>query len=347
LSAQDGIESGSAGDVVVATSRGLFCPAGDFYIDPWSAVETALITHAHSDHARAGSKRYFAINDNLPLLHKRIGQISAESAAPLDLVGLAPGEKRAFNDVEVSFHPAGHILGSAQIRIDTGRSVWVVSGDYKRAADPTCAAFEPIRCDTFISEATFALPIYRWPAAAAVAREIYHWWQSNRRQGVASVLFCYALGKAQRVLAELMALTSEPVYAHGAVQALVDIYRARGIAMLPTQTIDRAKRGEFAQSLVIAPPGAAGSSWMRRFQPCATGFCSGWMRVRGQRRRRGYDRGFVLSDHADWPALLNTVHDSGAGRVLLTHGHADTLVRFLRERGCDAAALQTAYGAEE
>jgi putative mRNA 3-end processing factor len=326
--------------LVVATPRGLFCAAGNFHIDPWAPVETALITHAHSDHARGGSEHYFALDSNLPLIGKRLGE-------SIDARGLAAGEKLAFRDVQVSFHPAGHILGSAQIRIDDGHRVCVVSGDYKRAADPTCDAFEPVRCDTFISEATFALPIYCWPAPAAVAQEIYQWWQSNRRLGLASVLFCYALGKAQRVLAELRRFTDEAVFVHGAVHTLTEIYRQRGIAMLETKTLDQAGRDELREALIIAPPGAAGSAWMRRFQPCATGFCSGWMRVRGQRRRRGYDRGFVLSDHADWTSLLQTIRETGASRVLLTHGHTDTLVRYLRDQGCDAGALTTAYGEEE
>jgi putative mRNA 3-end processing factor len=327
-------------NLIVATPRGLYCEAGDFHIDPWSPVETALITHAHSDHARSGSANYYALDKNLPLLSKRLGPSTA-------LHSLAAGERRAFRDVEVSFHPAGHVLGSAQVRIDDGRQVCVVSGDYKRAADPTCDAFEPIRCNTFISEATFALPIYCWPHSSTVVREIRDWWLSNRRLGLASVLFCYALGKAQRVLAELTQFTDEPVFVHGAVHALTEIYRESGVRMLETKTLDQANRGELREALIIAPPGAAGSAWMRRFQPCATGFCSGWMRVRGQRRRRGYDRGFVLSDHADWPSLLRTVEETQAERILLTHGHTDTLVRYLREKGQDAAALSTQYGEEE
>jgi putative mRNA 3-end processing factor len=325
--------------LVVATPHGLYCAAGDFHIDPWGQVETALITHAHSDHARSGSARYFTLAENLPLIRKRLG-------ASIEARGLESGAQIQLRDVGVSFHPAGHILGSAQVRIEDGRQVCVVSGDYKRAGDPTCAEFEPVRCDTFISEATFALPIYCWPDPREVVQEIYDWWQGNRRIGLASVLFCYALGKAQRVLAELRRVTAEPVFLHGAVSSLTEIYRQHGVEMLPALTLDRARGDELREALIIAPPAAAGSAWMRRFQPCATGFCSGWMRVRGQRRRRGYDRGFVLSDHADWPSLLRTISETQASRVLLTHGHTDTLVRYLREQGCDADALSTAYGEE-
>jgi putative mRNA 3-end processing factor len=329
-----------ADDLVSVTSRGLFCREGDFYIDPWAPVDTALITHAHSDHARAGAARYFTAAPNTPLLRKRLGQSIA-------LEGLAYGESMRRNGVDISFHPAGHILGSSQIRIQNDHEVWVVSGDYKRDSDPTCAAFKVLPCDTFISEATFALPIYQWRPAPSIAADIFAWWQSNRTAGIASVLFCYALGKAQRVLAELRAFTNETVYVHGAIDALLELYREQNVAMLPTASISEAKRGSFGEALIIAPPGASGSTWMRRFEPCATGFCSGWMRVRGQRRRRGYDRGFVLSDHADWPSLLATVRDTGAKRVLLTHGYSDALVRYLREQGVDAAALKTAYGEEE
>jgi len=207
--------------------------------------------------------------------------------------------------------------------------------------------FQPVTCDTLISEATFALPCYAWPDTREVIGEIYRWWQTNRAAGHASVLFCYALGKAQRVLAELLAFTDEPIYAHGAVLPLVEEYRNEGVAMLPTMPVDRERKADYAGAFIIAPPSAAGSTWMRRFGEASTGFCSGWMRIRGARRRRGYDRGFVLSDHADWPALLQTIDDSRAKRVLLTHGYSDALVRYLCERGVNAAALRTAYGDEE
>jgi putative mRNA 3-end processing factor len=253
-----------------------------------------------------------------------------------------------FGHVAVSLHPAGHILGSSQVRIARGTEVWVVSGDYKRQADPTCEGFEPVQCDVFISEATFALPAYRWPDTETVIREIFDWWQLNKSRGIASVLFAYALGKAQRILAELLLHTHEAVFVHGAVATLTDAYREQGIAMLPTVPVAAAGSvRDYAGALIVAPPSAAGSPWMRRFGDFSSGFCSGWMRVRGDRRRRGYDRGFVLSDHADWPALLRTCRETGARRILLTHGHSDSLGRYLREQGIAAAALRTEYGAEE
>jgi len=327
-------------DLVTATARGLYCAAGDFHVDPWQPVERAVITHAHGDHLRPGSARYFTATPGGSLVRHRLPPGAAVET-------LDYGEPMSFGNVRVSLHPAGHVLGSAQVRIEQAGEVWVVSGDYKRDPDPTCDAFEVVRCDAFISEATFALPVYRWMPASTVAAEILDWWHGNRARGLASVLFAYALGKAQRILAELTALTDEPVFLHGAVASLVGLYRARGIPMLPASLATVSKPTDYAGSLIVAPPSAAGTTWMRRFGEHRTGFCSGWMRVRGDRRRRGYDRGFVLSDHADWPSLLRTVADTGARRVLLTHGYTDALCRYLQEQGLTAAALRTPYGAED
>ncbi|MET0986267.1 MAG: ligase-associated DNA damage response exonuclease [Steroidobacteraceae bacterium] len=326
--------------LVVATERGLHCPRGGFYIDPWMPVDQALITHGHGDHLRRGSERYLIAEPGVPIAAVRTGEPERLQAVPY-------GEQLQLGSVRVSFHPAGHVLGSAQIRIDDGTQVWVVSGDYKRAPDPTCAPFEVVPCDVFISEATFALPIYRWPHPHRVIREIYEWWQVNRERGIASVLFCYALGKAQRVLAELSAFTNETVFVHGALLPLIDAYRAAGIAMTPTTSATAAKKKEYAGTLILAPPSAAGSPWMRRFGEHSSGFCSGWMRVRGNRRRRGYDRGFVLSDHVDWPGLLRTFDETGAHRILLTHGHSEAMTRYLLEQGRNAAALATQFEGEE
>jgi putative mRNA 3-end processing factor len=327
-------------DLITVTPRGLYCAAGDFYIDPWQPVPRAVITHAHGDHLRGGSAEYY-------LAAAGVGLAKLRLPADAKLHPLAYGERLDLNATCVSLHPAGHILGSSQVRVESGGRVWVVSGDYKRDPDPTCMPFEVVMCDVFISEATFALPAYRWIDTPAVAREILGWWQENRRRGVASVLFAYALGKAQRILAELSQLTDDSVFLHGAILALTDVYRARGVRMLPTLPATIAGRSDYAGTLILAPPSAAGSTWMRRFGEHRTGFCSGWMRIRGDRRRRGYDRGFVLSDHADWPSLIRTCRESRATRILLTHGYTDALCRYLREQGVDAAALRTEYGAEE
>jgi putative mRNA 3-end processing factor len=326
--------------LISVTPQGLYCEAGGFHIDPWRPVERALITHAHGDHARGGSRRYLGARAGEGLLHRRLG-------ADSEIATLEYGERLRINDVTVSFHSAGHVLGSAQIRVEHRGEVWVISGDYKRAPDPTCEPFEVVRCNTFITEATFGLPIYRWDDTRLVAGDILRWWDANRAAGRAAVLFCYALGKAQRILGELARLTDRPVWVHGAVHGLVQAYREAGVKLLPTQLVSEAEKGtSFAGALVLAPPSAGGSTWMRRFGEAETGFASGWMRVRGNRRRRGFDRGFVLSDHADWPDLLRTVADSQAERVLVTHGQTDALARYLREKGVDAAPLATPFEGE-
>jgi putative mRNA 3-end processing factor len=327
--------------LVSVTPQGLFCEPGGFYIDPWRPVEKALITHAHGDHARGGSQRYLAARPGLGLLRKRLGADTVVDT-------LEYGERLQVGGTTVSFHPAGHVLGSAQIRIEHRGEVWVVSGDYKRTPDPSCTPFEVVHCHTFITEATFGLPIYRWEDTRRVAEEILRWWDGNREAGRASVLFCYALGKAQRILAELARLTDRPVHLHGAMAPLVACYREAGVEMLPTQQVSEVAKGtSFAGALVLAPPSAGGSTWMRRFGEHEQAFASGWMRVRGNRRRRGFDRGFVLSDHADWPELLRTVKETEAARVLVTHGAQDTLARYLREAmGVDAAPLSTPFEGE-
>jgi len=320
--------------------RGLFCEAGGFYIDPWKPVERAVISHGHGDHARWGSGAYLGAAASLPILRRRLGEAAVIEGVPF-------GEPVRIDGVTVSFHPAGHILGSAQVRVERGGEVWVFSGDYKRAADPTCEAFEPVPCDVFITEATFALPIYRWDPASEVAREVWEWWEANREAGRASVLFCYALGKAQRILGELARFTDRTVFVHGSLEPLNECYRAAGISMLPTRPVSEMARGQsFAGELILAPPSAGGSTWMRRFGAAGTAFASGWMRVRGTRRRRGFDRGFVISDHADWPDLLRTIAETGASRVLTTHGYADSLARYLREQGRAAGTLSTPFQGE-
>lgn len=330
----------STRDLVVMRPEGLYCPAGDFYIDPWRPVQRAVITHGHGDHARAGMGRYDCLIDCLPILHWRLGEQEYHAHAP--------GQSFELGRARVSLHPAGHVLGSAQVRIEAEGQVWVASGDYKRQPDPTCAPFEPVPCDVFITEATFALPVYRWPQTAAVVDDIVRWRRDCGERGEAAVLYCYALGKAQRVLAELDGRGEPPVLLHGAIAAGVAVYRQAGIAMVETEAVSEQPRGQDAAGrLVLAPPSAAGSAWLRRFRHAQQGFASGWMRIRGNRRRRNYDRGFVVSDHADWPALLHTIAQTGARRVIATHGNTDALVRHLCEHGTAAESFRTAYGEED
>jgi putative mRNA 3-end processing factor len=331
---------GTVDDLVVSTPGGLFCPAGGFHVDPWGPAERAVLTHVHADHARPGSRAYLCTEASAPFVRRRMGDGPA-------VQGVAYGERVRLGDAVVSFHPAGHVLGSAQIRVEAAGRVWVISGDYKRAPDPTCPAFEPVRADVFVTEATFALPIYRWPEPDVVAAEVMAWWERNRQAGVASLLFCYAMGKAQRLLAELGRLTDRPVLVHGAVAEMSDLYRQQGVSMLPTTRVaEMPARRSYAGELVLAPLSAGGTPWVRRFGERETALASGWMRVRGTRRRKGYDRGFVLSDHADWPALLRTIEETGAERVLVTHGYTEELARYLREGGRDAGVIATHFEGE-
>lgn len=328
----------SGADLVVQRPEGLYCPAGDFHIDPWRPVPRAVITHAHADHARPGHGHYLAAAAGEGVLRARLGDIRLQT--------LAYGERVNHHGVTVSLHPAGHVLGSAQVRLEHEGRVWVASGDYKVAPDRTCAPFEPVRCDVFITESTFGLPIYRWRPDADLYAEINAWWAANAEAGRASVIACYSFGKAQRLLAGLDPAIG-PIIVHGAVEPLNEAYRAAGVglpATLPAAALtDKAALG---RSLVLCPPSAAASPWLRRFGDCATAFASGWMQVRGQRRRGGWDRGFVVSDHADWPGLHAAIDATGATRVIVTHGSVPVMVRALQERGLQAGAFHTEYGDE-
>jgi putative mRNA 3-end processing factor len=334
--------------LVRSTEQGLWCEEGGFHIDPWAPVERALITHAHSDHAAPGSQRYLAAAA-LPILKLRLGESADITIAgydqPIDIGG-----------VRVSFHPAGHVLGSAQVRVErlspnggAAGEVWVVSGDYKTTDDCTCRAFELVRCHTFITESTFGLPIYRWPDAGKVHADINEWWRSNRERGRTSVVFAYPLGKAQRVLAGLDPGIG-PIGAHGAIRNMNAAYERCGIRLPATQlaTGEEAKplRGT---GMVLAPPSTTATTWLRKLagpDGISTAFVSGWMRIRGGRRRQHVDRGFVLSDHADWPALLRTINDTGAEHIGVTHGYAQPMVRWLAEQGRSAFVVPSRYEGE-
>ncbi len=325
------------------TEQGLYCEAGNFFVDPWRPVERAVLTHAHADHARPGSRRYLAAEEGLAVLRARLGEEARIETLPY-------GETTDLSGVRVSFHPAGHVLGSAQVRIEHHGEVWVVSGDYKTEPDRTCRPFEPVRCHTFVTESTFGLPIYRWAGEAEVMAEINGWWRANREAGRATLLYGYALGKAQRLLAGVDPAIG-PIYTHGAVERMCRAYRESGVALPETRRVsdEPAKRqaaASWAGTLVVAPPGAHGTPWMRRFGEASTGFASGWMRIRGTRRRRALDRGFALSDHADWPGLLAAIEATGAERVWVTHGYREALVRWLTEKGLDAKAVATQFEGE-
>lgn len=329
-----------AEDLVRVTELGLYCQAGDFYIDPWRAVSRALITHGHSDHARSGSAAYLANTNSKGILRLRLGD-----EAKIETIDY--GVPIVIKDATVSFHPAGHILGSSQIRIEHKGQVCVVSGDYKTQRDPSCQAIEAVACHTFITESTFGLPIYRFPSPEIIAAEVNEWWHGNAKAGKISILYAYSLGKAQRLL---MSVNPDigPIYAHGAVEALNAVYRGCGVKLPATTYAGDVRKQDIERTaLVVAPPNAQDSLWSRKFGKTSEAFASGWMRVRGARRRRSLDRGFVMSDHADWQGLTETIAATGAERVLVTHGYTPPLVRYLTELGIDAHALETAFKGEE
>ncbi|NDJ34992.1 MAG: ligase-associated DNA damage response exonuclease [Chloroflexi bacterium] len=326
-------------DLLMPTEKGFYCPPGDFYIDPWQPVPRAVITHVHADHYTPGCGAY-----TLSAASEHIARVRLGPQANLRL--LPYRTPVTFNGVTVSLHPAGHILGSAQVRVEHQGEVWVLSGDYKTDPDPTCAPFEPVACDVFITEATFGLPIYHWPPQAAVFRQINAWWQDNQSQGRASILYGYALGKAQRLLMGVDPSIG-PIYTHGAVESINDAYRTSGVDLPPTAYALEAEDADWSRALIVAPPSARGTRWLTRFGPQASGYCSGWMTVRGTRRRWSIDRGFVISDHVDWAQMLGAVRATGAQRVLVTHGYTAAVARWLREHGLDAAAVDTRYRGED
>ncbi|MBZ8139445.1 DNA ligase-associated DEXH box helicase [Rubrivivax gelatinosus] len=330
-------------DLIVRRPEGLYCPPGDFYVDPWRPVARAVITHAHADHARRGHGTYLAQADGAGVLRARLGDISLQT--------LAWGEAVEINGVRLSLHPAGHVLGSAQVRLEHGGQVWVVSGDYFASGvgdehNPSCPAFEPQRCHCFITESTFGLPIYRWRPQAEVFAAIDAWWAANAAAGRPSLLLGYSFGKAQRLLAGVDASIG-PVVTHGSVEAVNEAYRAAGVVLPATRPLDGLAKADLARALVVAPPAVVGSAWTRRLGDYGDAFASGWMQLRGTRRRYGVDRGFVLSDHADWPGLQRAIAATGAARVIVTHGYEAVMVRWLCQQGLDAGSFETDYGSQD
>lgn len=325
--------------LVEPTDRGLYCEAGDFYIDPWRPVDRAVVTHAHSDHATAGCERYLCSDIGVEVLRQRVHQGAR-------IEGAAYGETTTIRGVKVSLHPAGHLLGSAQVRVEVDGRIEVVTGDYKTQADRTCAAFEPIRCHRLITECTFGLPIYTWEAEDEIARQINQWWAENQAAKRTSVVFAYALGKAQRVLS-LLDRSLGSVVVHGSVKRFVEVYGQAGVDLPEVCTSTAESRKDVkGKGVVVAPPSVLGTPWLKKFAPASLAFASGWMMVRGNRRRRGVDRGFVLSDHVDWPCLLETIEATGCESVGATHGYTGPLVRYLREKGIDADEVATRYVGE-
>ncbi len=323
-------------ELLEVTSAGIYCRPGDFYVDPWQAVDRAVITHAHADHARPGCGQYLASTDGEGILRLRLGD-------DIRLQSVTYGEKVTLNDVSVSLHPAGHVLGSAQIRIEHKGEVWVVSGDYKIETDTTCRPFEQLKCHTFVTESTFGLPVFKWRPQAEVFVDINSWWKANQANERTSLLFAYSLGKAQRVIAGLDAALG-PIFTHGAVENINQCYQAAGIRLPATRHVASVEdKNEFVGAMVVAPPSADTPAYTKRFADASKAFTSGWMQIRGMRRRRAVDRGFVLSDHSDWNGLINTIMASEAESVWVTHGYSAEVVQYLREQGLNARQVETQF----
>jgi putative mRNA 3-end processing factor len=322
------------------TPSGLYCPQADIFIDPWRPVDKAVITHAHADHSRYGMKHYLAHHHSAEVMRLRLGQdISLETLDYNDPIHI--------NGVQISLHPAGHIPGSSQIRLEYKGKTVVVSGDYKVEDDGLSAPFEAVKCHEFVSECTFGLPIYKWQAQKEIFESLNNWWRLNADQGRNSVVFAYSLGKAQRVINQLDYSIGE-VFAHGAVWNTNQALIANGVKVVDipkvTQEIPKSK---FKGALIIAPPSAMGSPWMKKFSPYRTGICSGWMNIRGARRRRAADAGFVLSDHADWEGLVSAIKATEAEKVYLTHGSTAVFGRYLEEvEKIQAVELETLFEGE-
>lgn len=321
------------------SDKGLFCPQGNFYIDPWKPVQKAVITHAHSDHARWGSETYLCHHNTQPLLQLRLGNHNYQSAEWNEPVNI--------NGVRVSLHPAGHIIGSSQVRVEYKGEVWVISGDYKTENDGLSGAFEPVACHTFITESTFGLPIYNWQPQENIYKQIQEWVKRNQQENVASVLIAYSLGKAQRVL-QAVEKAAQNIFVHGAIWNTQEVLQQAGWNLPAVKRVtNETSKQELKNAVVIAPPSAADSIWLKRFSPYRLAICSGWMQVRGNNRRSNADAGFILSDHADWKGLITSIKATGASKIFITHGFQSVLARYLTEQGFEAAEVKTEYGNDD
>jgi len=317
--------------------KGIYCAEADVYLDPWRPVDKAIISHGHADHSRWGHKQYITHHTNVPIIKHRLGDIQ--------VTGKAWDETFVINNVKFSLHPAGHIIGSSQIRVEYKGEVWVFSGDYKTEDDGVAVPYEPVKCHSFITECTFGLPAFKWLPQDLVMNDINNWWQQNREDGRTSILFGYSLGKAQRLL-KFLDPSIGKIYTHGAIENMTEVIRPM-LELPETIRISRdTKKEEFKGNIVLAPPSAQGTTWIRKMVPYVTASASGWMAFRGARRRRAIDKGFVLSDHCDWQALLTSIKATGCERVICTHGYSDIFSKYLTEQGYDARTEATQYEGE-
>lgn len=320
--------------------KGLYVPIADVYIDPWKPVDKAFITHGHSDHARYGSKSYIATHSALPVIKHRLG-------SHINAKGIDYGEVINVNGVKFSFHPAGHIIGSAQIRVEYKGEVWVASGDYKVQPDGVSEDFESVKCHAYITESTFGLPVFKWKPQQVIMDEINAWWKTNKEAGKVSILAAYSLGKAQRIINNVDHSIGK-IFTHGAVENVNEVIRRQGKNLKETtRVVQGQKPSIYEGSLIIAPPSAVDSAWSNRFKDYSSGVASGWMAMRGTRRRRSADRGFVLSDHADWEGLLEAIKATEAEKVFVTHGYTDIFSKYLRSIGYYSAVVNTEYTGDD
>jgi len=324
--------------LIELNKNGIYCAAAGVYIDPWRPVDKALITHGHSDHSRFGHRSYLCTHASVPIIKHRLGKIN--------ITGVGYGEVTTINGIKFSFHPAGHIIGSGQVRAEGKGEVWVISGDYKTENDGISGSFEPVKCSHFITESTFGLPVYKWRDQSEVFNEINEWWRENQAQGKTTIITAYSLGKAQRILHNIDH-TIGKIFCHGAIANMNEAIRNSGIEIKETSRIaSESNPKDFTGNLIITPPGALGSSWIKRFKNISVGIASGWMMLRGARRRRGADRGFVLSDHCDWDGLNESIAATGAENIYPTHGYTEIFSRWLREQGYNSQPLETEFEGE-
>ena len=320
--------------LLIFNENGIYCEEANVYIDPWRPVDRAIITHGHADHSRWGNKEYITHTSNVPIIKHRLGEIIVH--------GKEYNEKFVVNNVLFSLHPAGHIIGSSQVRVEHKGEVWVFTGDYKIEDDGVATPFESIKCDTFITECTFGIPPFKWIPQEQVFKDINQWWATNREEGRTSVLFGYSLGKAQRLLKYLDTSIGD-IYTHGAIEHMTEVIRSQLFFPSTTLITRDTKKKDLIGNIVLAPPSAHGSTWIRKMVPFVTASASGWMAFRGARRRKAVDKGFVLSDHCDWEGLLSAIKSTGAEKIIATHGYTEIFSRYLREQGYDARTEHTQY----
>ena len=325
--------------LLVHTALGLYCPKAEVYLDPWKPVKKAILSHGHADHARWGSSSYLCTPTAAPVIKYRLGDINLQT--------LPFGEEKLINGVSFSFHPAGHILGSAQIKVSYKGEIVVFSGDYKTANDGFSEAFEPVKCHTFITESTFGLPVYHWQDQKWVFNEMEEWCKNNRNNDQLSILYGYSLGKAQRILQGLPESVG-PIFTHSTIEAVLNVMRNQGVSLKNTIPVnEHLTRAELLSGVIIAPPAVQNSNWLKKFEPIRNGVVSGWMALRGARRRRNADKGFVLSDHADWEGLNEAISLTGAENVFVTHGYTYILSKWLIDKGLNAHPLETNFEGDE